>query len=105
MIARLTAAWLKPVTLAILICYRSALAARVRCRKQQQDSAAFLPAIGDTILDSGVTQGLSRTDPANRRMWTVVQRVLNPRDNEDCVVIVVEERQPLAIEASLLPQE
>ncbi|MGD9836291.1 MAG: hypothetical protein AB7F72_01770 [Afipia sp.] len=64
----------------------------------------FLPATGDLILDAGVASGLDRTDAKNRRMWTVVQRVFNPRDNEDCVVLVVEERQPLASEIELLPQ-
>lgn len=63
-----------------------------------------VPAAGDLMLDPGVLQGLSRTDPANRRMWEVVKRVFNPRDNEDYIALIVSERQPLPEELSLLPQ-
>ena len=56
--------------------------------------AGFLPNIGDQILSVGVLQGLDRHDPANRHIWTVVGRVFNPRDFEDTVVLVVEERPP-----------
>ena len=55
--------------------------------------AGFLPAVGDTIVDPGVRVGLDRRDPANREVWTVVQRVFGPRDLQDCVVLVVEARK------------
>jgi hypothetical protein len=65
--------------------------------QQEFDLSSFagvLPAAGDLILDSGVLQGLDRSDPANRRLWCVVGRVFNPRDLEDYVALVVEERPP-----------
>ncbi|WP_398483595.1 hypothetical protein [Tardiphaga sp.] len=65
--------------------------------------AGFLPAVGDTVLDPGVTQGLDRREPSNRRIWTVVQRMFNPRDLENYVALVVEERAPLETEHALLP--
>lgn len=69
------------------------------------DSGQFagqVPAIGDMILDPGVTQSLDRNDPQNRRIWTVVGRVFNPRDNEEYVSLIVEEREgTLADEAFL----
>lgn len=67
--------------------------------------AGFLPAVGDTILDPGVTQGLDRYKPINRRIWTVVQRMFNPRDHEDYVALIVEERAPLPSEHDLLPSD
>lgn len=54
--------------------------------------AGQVPAIGDTIVDPGVLQGLDRHEPQNRRVWTVVGRVFNPRDREDAVALVVEAR-------------
>jgi len=54
----------------------------------------FLPAIGDLIVNPGVPQGLDRRDPQNREIWTVVGRVFNPRDLEDYVALIVEERPP-----------
>ena len=57
------------------------------------DFAGFLPAIGDTIVDPGVLQGLDRTEPQNRDVWKVVDRIFNPRDMADYVVLVVEERK------------
>jgi hypothetical protein len=56
--------------------------------------AGQVPAIGDLILVPGVLQGVDRHDPANRRLWKVVARVFNPRDMEDYVALVVEERSP-----------
>ena len=56
------------------------------------DFAGVLPAVGDTILYPGVTSGRDRNDPANRKVWKVVERVFNPRDLSDYVVLVVEER-------------
>ena len=53
-----------------------------------------LPSIGDTILDPGVAQGLDRQDPANRRMWTVLGRIFNPRDLENYVALIVDEHTP-----------
>ncbi|MDI3307688.1 MAG: hypothetical protein QJR07_11365 [Acetobacteraceae bacterium] len=62
----------------------------------------ILPSIGDKILDPGVPKGQSRCDPANRRMWTVVGRVFNPRDRADYVVLVVDERIPTEEEQLLV---
>lgn len=51
-----------------------------------------LPSIGDTILKPYTLLGQDRSDPANREIWTVVQRVFNPRDQKDYVALVVEFR-------------
>jgi len=40
--------------------------------------AGQVPAIGDTILDPGVTIGQDRHDPQNRTVWTVVAGSLTP---------------------------
>jgi hypothetical protein len=61
-----------------------------------------LPMVGDLILDPGVTSGLDRRERKNRRMWTVMQRVFNPRDNADYIALVVEERQPTESEEPFL---
>jgi hypothetical protein len=58
-----------------------------------QDFAGFLPAVGDTILNPGVIAGRDRDDPSNRDVWIVVDRVFNPRDQPNYVVLVVEERR------------
>lgn len=65
--------------------------------------AGFLPAVGDVILDPGVLRGLERHLPANRNIWTVVQRVFNPKDNDDYVALVVEAHVASAAEIDLLP--
>ena len=62
-----------------------------------------LPAVGDRILNPGVLQGRDRYDPGNREIWTVVGRMFNPRDNEDYIALIVEERAPTPDEYSLLP--
>src|SRR4051812_17662392 len=49
------------------------------------DFGGFLPAVGDKILDPGVPASLERHVPENRRLWTVVDRVFNPRDTKDFV--------------------
>ena len=67
------------------------------------DFAGFLPSIGDTILNPGVVQGLNRSDPVNRRIWTVVGRMFNPLDNKDGVALIVEERAPTGNETELVP--
>jgi hypothetical protein len=54
--------------------------------------AGQVPAIGDKIVKPGVRQGLDRHDPSNREIWDVVGRVFNPRDMEDYVALIVEER-------------
>jgi hypothetical protein len=64
--------------------------------------AGFLPAVGDMILNPGVPTNLDRNDRNNRRIWTVVQRVFNPRDNHDYVALIVEERIPSENEDALL---
>lgn len=61
-----------------------------------------MPAVGDLILDPGVLSCLDRRDRKNRRMWTVVQRVFNPRDNADYIALVVQERQPTEAEEPFL---
>jgi hypothetical protein len=58
-----------------------------------EDFAGVLPAIGDTILDPGVVQGLDRHQPENRDVWKVVDRVFNPRGLSKYVALVVEERR------------
>ena len=62
----------------------------------------FLPAIGDLVLDPGAASGVDRNDRRNRRMWTVVQRVFNPRDLQNYVALVVEERTPSENEDALV---
>lgn len=64
--------------------------------------AGQVPVIGDVILEPGVLDGLDRTDPANRRLWQVVGRIFNPRDLEDYVLLVVEERNLTAAESCLV---
>jgi hypothetical protein len=64
--------------------------------------AGFLPSVGDLVLDPGAPQGVDRFEPKNRRIWTVVQRVFNPRDNEDYVALIVEEHIPTKHEAVLI---
>lgn len=59
-----------------------------------EDFAGFLPNVGDMILEPGVLQGLDRHDPNNRKMLTVKQRIFNPRDLKNYVVLVVEEHTP-----------
>ena len=56
--------------------------------------AGQVPMIGDMIVNPGVLQGVDRHDPSNREFWTVVGRVFNPRDLNDYVALVVEERAP-----------
>ncbi|GAA2821629.1 hypothetical protein EDC40_10345 [Aminobacter aminovorans] len=63
----------------------------------------FLPSIGDKIVDPGVLSGMNRSDPSNREIWTVVERVFNPKDNSEYVALVVEARVPNAKERALLP--
>ena len=54
--------------------------------------AGQVPAIGDMILNPGVSSGKDRHDPRNREIWTVVGRVFNSRDNRDYVSLIVESR-------------
>lgn len=73
--------------------------------QQEFDLSSFagqMPAIGDTIVVPGVLQGLDRHELANRRFWTVVERVFNPRDLEGYVALVVEERTPSRREAAVV---
>lgn len=64
--------------------------------------AGVIPAIGDMIVDPGVLQGLNRHELANRRVWDVVGRVFNPRDMDDYIALVVEERVPNPHEYSVI---
>ncbi len=64
--------------------------------------AGQVPAIGDMIVDPGVTEGRDRNLPQDRQVWTVVGRVFNPRDMEGSVALIVETRDGnLADEAFL----
>lgn len=65
--------------------------------------AGVLPSIGDQILDAGVLSGRARDELCNRRLLTVVGRVFNPRDNQDYVALIVEERVPTEAERALVP--
>lgn len=56
------------------------------------DFGGFLPAVGDFILEPGVGSNLDRTDPKNRVMMKVVERVFNPRDLSDYVLLIVDKR-------------
>jgi hypothetical protein len=69
------------------------------------DFAGFLPNVGDWILEPGVPQGLDRGEPKNRNIWVVVQRMFNPRDMEDAVALIVEDRKPTPNEYDLLPRK
>lgn len=74
--------------------------------QQDFDLSSFggvLPAIGDTILDPGVLGSVDRRQRQNRRMWAVVGRVFNPRDNQNYVALVVEERPPTEHEDCFIP--
>jgi hypothetical protein len=64
--------------------------------------AGVLPSIGDQLLDPGVLSGLARDELRNRRLLTVVGRVFNPHDNQDCVALIVEERVPAEGERALV---
>jgi hypothetical protein len=66
------------------------------------DFAGSLPNVGDWILEPGVPTNLDRSDPKNRNFWVVIQRVFNPRDNEDYVALVVEDRKPTPAEYDLV---
>lgn len=69
-----------------------------------EDFGGVLPAAGDLILDPGVFAGQDRSDPENRRMWSVLRRVFNPRDNGGAyIVLVVQERDVAVTETGLLP--
>jgi len=64
--------------------------------------AGVLPAIGDKIVRPGVLMALDRRDPANREIWTVVERYFNPRDLEHYVALVVEPRRTASHEYALV---
>lgn len=64
--------------------------------------AGVLPSIGDQILEAAVLSGLARNELRNRRLLTVVGRVFNPRDNQDYVALIVEERVPTEAERAVV---
>lgn len=69
-----------------------------------EDFGGTIPVAGDVILEPGVLAGLDRALPENRRMWSVVRRVFNPRDNGGSfIALVVEERRVTEDELDLLP--
>lgn len=67
------------------------------------DFAGFLPAVGDTILYPLVAQGLDRSEPANRELLTVVQRVFNPRDLSGYVALVCRSRPATEDDGEIIP--
>jgi hypothetical protein len=67
------------------------------------DFGGILPSTGDMILNPGVLQGRDRRKLEHREIWTVVDRVFNPRDLKDCIVLIVEQRHPEPNERALLP--
>lgn len=66
------------------------------------DFGGQCPLVGDLIVEAGVPSHLDRSDPANRKIWTVVARVFNPRDLPDYIALIVEERAPTATEAAFV---
>lgn len=65
--------------------------------------AGALPSIGDDILYPGVLSGVLRDELHSRRLLRVVGRVFNPKDLQDYVALIVEERTPIEAERSLIP--
>lgn len=55
--------------------------------------AGQVPVVGDVILEPGVPAGLNRELAVNRKIWTVVGRIFNPRDLENYVALIVEQRK------------
>ena len=55
------------------------------------DFAGTIPRIGDAILQPGVPAPLDRSVHTNRTLWRVVDRIFNPRDLANYVLLVVEE--------------
>ena len=90
----------------IRIYYRSASGKMEDSQQEHglEDFGGVMPAAGDLILAPGVLAGRDRNLPENRRMWSVVQRVFNPRDNDGkYIALVVEDRGVLTGEVELLP--
>lgn len=54
--------------------------------------AGQVPVVGDVILEPGVRGGLDRGVAENRKIWTVTGRVFNPRDLENYIALIVEQR-------------
>lgn len=51
-----------------------------------------IPAVGDQVVDPSLTvEGLAK-DWTTRSIWTVRERFFRPKDTENHVVLVVEER-------------
>lgn len=85
--------------------YERAADGTVTDLQQEFDPSFFadqMPGIGDTIVVPGVLQGLDRHELANRRLWTVVERVFNPLDLEGYVALIVQERTPTRNEAAFV---
>lgn len=84
--------------------YRTA-SNKIEDAQQDFDLESFggiVPSVGDMILDPGVAVGKDRNDRNNRRMLTVVQRVFNPRDNQNYIALIVTERKPNLDEDALI---
>ena len=46
-----------------------------------EDFGGVLPAVGDRIVEPGVTRGLDRREPENRTVYTVEERYFQPRSD------------------------
>lgn len=69
-----------------------------------EDFGGVIPTAGDLILVPGVNSSLDRQLPQNRRFWSVVRRVFNPRDNGGkYVALIVQTRTIERTEEELLP--
>jgi hypothetical protein len=66
-------------------------------------SQVSCPTSATGFLSPEFPQGLDRREPKNRNIWVVVQRMFNPRDMENGVALIVEDRVPTPAEYDLLP--
>ena len=63
-----------------------------------------VPVPGDLILDPGATQGADRSQPENRTLWIVRERIFNTKDLEGAyIALVVDKREVAAGEIDILP--
>lgn len=56
--------------------------------------AGFLPHVGDVIVDPHTSLGIPQEQSTRGEVWAVVNRVFNPKDRIDHVVLIVERRPP-----------
>lgn len=48
----------------------------------------IIPTVGDKFLNPWTSEQTTRNDPGNREIYTVLERVFNPRDLKDYVVLI-----------------